>query len=189
VDPKQAELVGLVRRLVDALEASKIPYALGGAIALAAWSEPRATKDVDLTLFVEDSVPDSALDALERAGLDMARDRARSEAKRRGMFVLRAASGYRVDVFVASIPFYRVAEQRRRRVKLADRETYVLDAESLAVFKMLFFRGKDLVDIAKLIELEQLDVEFVRAALVDIVGEDDERIARLDAMAAGQLRI
>ncbi len=46
---KQAELVDVVRALIDALEGAGISYAIGGAIALAAWSEPRATKDVDLT--------------------------------------------------------------------------------------------------------------------------------------------
>jgi hypothetical protein len=186
VHEKQVELVDLVRALIDALEAAQVPYALGGAIALAAWSEPRATKDVDITLFVDDPVPDTALDALEAAGLAVARDIARAEAKRRGMFVLRSPGGYRVDVFVPSIPFYRAAEQRRRRVRLADRDTYVLDPESLAVFKMLFFRAKDLVDIARLVELQPLDAEVVRRALVDVVGEDDARVERWDQLTSKQ---
>jgi hypothetical protein len=182
VHEKQAELVDLVRALIDALDATDIPYAFGGAIALAAWSEPRATKDVDLTLFVSDRVPDTALAALEAAGLHVDREAARVEAEHRGMFVVRSADGYRVDVFVASIPFYRDAEQRRRRVRLADRDTYVLDAESLTVFKMLFFRAKDIVDLARLVEIRPLDVDFVRRSLVDIVGEDDERVRRWDEL-------
>ena len=47
MDPKQSELIGLVRALVDSLEATGLSYAVGGAIA--AWSEPRATKYVDIT--------------------------------------------------------------------------------------------------------------------------------------------
>lgn len=35
---KQAELIDVVASLVDALEATPVPYAIGGAIALAAWS-------------------------------------------------------------------------------------------------------------------------------------------------------
>lgn len=95
-------------------------------------SEHRATKDIDLTLFIDESVPDSALNALEAVGLTVSRETARQEARDRGLFVLRSPADYRVDVFVPSIPFYGVAEQRRRRVRLADRDTYVLDPEILA---------------------------------------------------------
>ena len=42
----------VVHRLLDVLEPSGVPYALGGALALAAWSEPRATADVDLILWL-----------------------------------------------------------------------------------------------------------------------------------------
>lgn len=180
---KHAELLDLVCALIDALEASPIPYAIGGAIALAAWSEPRATKDVDVTLFVPERVPDAAFEALESAGLEVSRDQARRDAEHRGMFVLRSADGYRIDVFLASIPFYEVAERRRKRVRLAGREAYVLDAESLAVFKMLFFRDKDMVDLARLVQLQSLDSAFVRQALVDLVGEGDPRVARWDELA------
>jgi hypothetical protein len=186
VHEKHAELVELVGALIDALEASRIPYAIGGAIALAAWSEPRATKDVDVTLFVPERVPDAAFEALENAGLEVSRDDARRNAEHRGMFVLRSADGYRIDVFVASIPFYEVAERRRKRVRLAGREAYVLDAESLAVFKMLFFRAKDMVDLTRLVELQSLDVAFVRKMLVDMVGEDDPRVARWDELTAAE---
>jgi len=183
VDPKQSELIGLVRALVDSLEAAQLSYAVGGAIALAAWSEPRATKDVDITAFVSDArVGDALFDALVTAGLTVDRELATRDARHRGMFVLRSDDGYRVDVFISSIPFYDVAEARRQRVQLAGRDAWVLDPESLAVFKMLFFRAKDLLDLQRLLEVRELDTGFVRTALVDVVGEDDERIARWDEM-------
>ena len=46
-------LVDVVLELVAKLEQSDVPYALGGAIAYGAWGEPRATRDVDLNLWVE----------------------------------------------------------------------------------------------------------------------------------------
>lgn len=134
---------------------------------------------------MDESVPDAALDALESAGLNLVAETVRSEARARGMFVLRSKTGYRIDVFVASIPFYEEAERRRRRVRLAGRDAWVLDAESLTVFKMLFFRGKDLVDVERLVGLRPLDVDFVRRALVGVVGEDDARVKRWDELTAG----
>ena len=37
-----------VRVVLDALEAAKVKYLIGGAVALAAWGEPRTTRDLDL---------------------------------------------------------------------------------------------------------------------------------------------
>lgn len=50
------------------------------------------------------------------------------------------AGRVRADVFVPSIPFYSVAEQRRVATTIAGRATWVHSAEVLAVFKLLFFR-------------------------------------------------
>jgi hypothetical protein len=44
--------VELARRLADALEAAGVPYALGGALAFNPYGPPRATKDVDINIFL-----------------------------------------------------------------------------------------------------------------------------------------
>ena len=36
-----------VRTVLDALEAANVSYLIGGAVALAAWGEPRTTRDLD----------------------------------------------------------------------------------------------------------------------------------------------
>jgi len=91
-------------------------------------------------------------------------------------------SEYRLDVFVPSVPFYDEALSRRKRVRIAGRDTWVLSPESLAVFKMLFHRPKDLADVGRLLEVQagRLDCDFVRTWLVEMLGEDDERIRQWD---------
>lgn len=179
-------LVGLATRLIDELEDSDLPYALGGALALMVWGEPRTTRDIDLTIFVEER---RFLEAVQFfAARDVVLDEvaALSSARVDGLFAGMSREGYRVDVFVPSIPFYDSARERRRRVVVFEREASVLDAESLCVFKMLFFRSKDLADIERLIALrsalDDFDPIFVRNALIEVVGEDDERIERWDAL-------
>ena len=176
-------LVEVVTSLIEHLESSQIPYAFGGAIALSAWSEPRATTDVDLNLWVNDEQLPAAVGVLRRAGVEIELSEAERGARERGMFAAPHGS-YRVDVFVPSVPFYDEALARRLRVTLAERQTWVLSPESLAVFKMLFFRPKDLVDLARLIEVHRppLDVAFVRGWLVDMVGNKDVRIAKWDEL-------
>jgi hypothetical protein len=174
-------LVDAVASIIDHLERAGIDYAIGGAVSYSAWAEPRATRDIDLNIWVTADRLDRAFDVLTAAGVELDRAAARKDAEDRGMFVGRAGE-YRVDVFVPSVAFYAEALRRRRRVRLAHRDTWVLSAETLAVFKMLFFRPKDLVDVQRLLEIqaEHMDCQFVRRSLVEMLGEDDERIRSWD---------
>jgi hypothetical protein len=183
VHERLESLVDAVTSIIDQLEAAGIGYAFGGAIALSAWSEPRATTDVDLNLWVSDDELPSALSTLKRAGVALDETAAISGARERGMFAGQHGS-YRIDIFVPSVPFYDEALRRKQPVRLADRDTWVLSPESLAVFKMLFFRAKDVVDLARLLEVHrpELDTEFVRGWLIDMVGRSDPRIAKWDEM-------
>lgn len=176
-----ASLVDAVASLVDALEASKIDYALGGAIAYSSWAEPRATRDVDVNLWVGPDRLDEGFATLERAGVVLDRERARAEAVERGMFVGRLGE-YRIDVFVPSVAFYDEALRRRVRTRVAHRDTWVLSAEAIAVFKMLFYRPKDLADVGRLLQIQhgRIDVAFVRRWLVEMLGQSDPRIAAWD---------
>ncbi len=180
-----SSLVGAVGALIDALESEGLPYAFGGAIALSAWSEPRATTDIDLNIWVEDPDIADVVAVLARAGVKVDAGVAAAQADATGMFFGRHGD-YRVDIFVPSIPFYAEAQKRRRRVRLADRDTWVLSAECLTVFKMLFFRPKDIVDVARLLTIAGpgFDRDYVRHWLVETMGEDDVRVARWDKLVA-----
>lgn len=175
----------VARTLADALEAAGIPYAVGGAIAYGLHAPPRATNDVDLNVFVQPHELDPALDALERGGADVDRPAARRSAAERGDFAVRVR-GMRVDVFVPSIPFYDSVRLRVRPTTLLGRPIRILSAEDLVVFKMLFFRGKDVSDVERLalFQGEALDRAYVRGWLVDLVGEGDARVQRWDGIAA-----
>ena len=53
----------------------------------------------------------------------------------------------------------------------------ILSAESLALMKMLLFRGQDKVDVERMVEVNtDLHHARVRAALVELFGEDSERL-------------
>ncbi len=172
----------VVVRLIDVLETSGEAYAFGGALALAAWSEPRATADVDVVLWVEPSRLDEAIALIRSAGIELDAETARAEAIERGAFV-GMAGHVRVDVFIPSIPFYVEAKQRRVRTNVAERATWVHSAEVLTVFKLLFFRPKDLLDVERMLQVQgsAFDRDFVRQALVDML-DDDPRIEEWDML-------
>ena len=54
------------------------------------------------------------------------------------------------------------------------------------MFKLLFFRTKDLLDVERLVAVggAAFDRAYVRRSLVDIVGADDERLPRWDRLVA-----
>jgi hypothetical protein len=175
----------VARQLADALEAAHIPYAIGGALAYAYWGVARGTHDVDLNLFIPPMRMAEALDVMTRAGLTIDVSAAIESAETRG-----DARGYvgdvPVDLFVNSIPFHEEAARRTMEVSLFGNPIRVLSAEDLAVLKLLFFRGKDMVDVERLLVLQGagLDRSYIRSWLVDAVGEEDERVSAWDRLCA-----
>ncbi len=182
----QGNLVSVVRTLITVLEASGEVYAFGGALALSAWSEPRATADVDIILWVDPHRFVDAVDLMIKAGAVLSKEAAVAQAETQGMFVGRVGQ-VRVDVFVPSIPFYEIAAKLRARTEILGIETWVHSAEVLAVFKMLFFRPKDLLDVERMLHVQgaNLNRAFVRKHLVAMLSQDP-RIDRWDEMCHRQ---
>jgi hypothetical protein len=174
--------------LAAAFEVHGVSYAIGGALAYGLWAIPRATLDVDVNVFVDETALEPVALALESLGVAIDRTQAALEAAREGMFIVRLG-GYRIDIFTASIPFCHEAERTRVQVAVGDQRPWFLSAEALSVFKMLFFRPKDVVDLERLIAVrgEALDARYVRAQLVDLVGEADVRIERWDQLTGHAL--
>jgi hypothetical protein len=178
-DPLEAAL-----RIAAALEAAGISYALGGALAYGLWAVPRATVDVDVNVFVADRELQRVFEALAALGIPIDPQEARTQNARQGMFVTRWGL-YRLDVFTPSIDFSWEAERTRVRHAIGDARVWILSAESIAVFKLLFFRGKDLVDLERLVAVRaELDLAYVRARVAAMMGEGDERVRAWDRIAA-----
>lgn len=93
----------VVLRLIDVLGESGFTYAFGGALALAAWSEPRATADVDVILWIEAAELEQAVDLMHKAHVQVDLDAARAQVAAQGMFA-GMATDVRVNVFVPTPP-------------------------------------------------------------------------------------
>lgn len=174
------------QRIADALESAGLSYAIGGALALAVAGVPRGTADVGVNVFVPEAEVARVIDVLRELGVEIDPGSALERARRDGMFVGRW-DGMRIDVFPPSIPFAHEAEKTRVSVTDATGWTgWFLSAEALTVFKLLFFRGKDVVDLERLVAVSRsgLDHAYVRRWIVAMMGEDDERVRRWDDIVA-----
>jgi len=168
-------------QLAKKLESLGQEYALGGAIALGYWGTPRGTVDVDLTIYLPPEQPSQCVSLLRDIGCTVSAAEATESLREHG-FCRVTFFGTRVDVFLPIIPFYKEARRRRKRLELASQPIMVWDAESLVVFKMMFFRRKDLADVEEVLRTQdaQFDRLWVREQLIDMYGKRDPRLAAWD---------
>ena len=177
------EAAAVAAKLAEQLEARGQEYALGGAIALGYWGVPRGTVDVDVTVFLPPERPSDCVWLLQEIGCEFSAAAAANSLREHGL--CRATfAGLDVDVFVPLVPFYGTARARRKRVELAGRPVLVWDAESLAVFKLMFFRRKDLADVEQILATQGpvFDRPWVREQLVAMYGLRDPRLAAWDEL-------
>jgi hypothetical protein len=179
-------LVEKIGALADAFTAADVPHAFGGALALAyATEEPRGTRDIDVNVFVESSQVDAVFAALPPEVTRTERD---VETVRRDEQVRLFWDDTPVDLFFSAGPVHHTAARRTRRVDLSGKPIAVLAPEDLTVFKMLFDRSKDWVDIEAMLESGTVDVEAALASVTPLLGDDDriERLRHLAERLGGQ---
>ncbi|HID78437.1 MAG TPA: hypothetical protein EYP56_20910 [Planctomycetaceae bacterium] len=175
----------VAEQLAAALDAEGYDYAFGGAISLGYWGQPRGTVDVDLTLFLAPDKPSECVRCLQQIGCDL--DAAASVGSLQELGFCRVFyRGVPVDVFLPIAPFYEVARERRKKVYIGRTVVVIWDAESLAVFKMVFFRRKDLADVEQILRCQRptLDRGWIRTQLIDMFGQRDPRVAEWGRLVA-----
>ena len=84
----------------------------------------------------------------------------------------------------AVIPFYDDARRRRRQVELGTQRIMIWDAETLVVFKLMFFRRKDIADVEQIMRVQgtALDRDWIRQHLENIYGRRDPRVSQWDEL-------
>jgi hypothetical protein len=169
--------------LARALDRARIPHAFGGAIALAFAAEPRATVDIDVNLFVPVSRADDVLEVLRSLGVSLDETGIGERLSRDEQIRLRW-TGTWLDLFFSYSPLHDSCHERARTVRVLGQEIRVLSAEDLAVFKVLFDRPKDWLDVEAILRTrgERFDAAYVERWVEAVAGADDPRAARLRAL-------
>jgi hypothetical protein len=182
-------VIGVADRMLavhDALRAAGLPHAIGGAIALGYCTlEARGTQDVDVNVFVAPSRTREVLAALPDGVRVTARD---LEVAERDGQVRLLWDATPIDVFFSVLPFHDEVERNIRHVSFGDRTIPVLDCTGLAVFKAMFARPRDWVDLEAMVEARSLDVDEAMRWVREMVGDDPrvERLAELRALRRSQ---
>lgn len=87
-----------------------------------------------------------------------------------------------VDLFFDYAPLHAQAARGSRVVPFAGTQIRVLGPVELVLFKALVDRPKDWVDIEAVVEAGVVPLQGVREGLVALLGVDDPRVGRWDAL-------
>jgi hypothetical protein len=174
-------IVDQVIELHQAFDASDLPHAFGGALALA-WCTQRArgTIDIDLNVFVDTSHSAEVLRSLPE-GLQHS-DRDLAVLKSGGQVRLQW-DGTPIDLFLSTTDFHREVATRARVESFGGLMVPFLSCSDLAVFKVYFNRSRDWVDVEEMLAIGTLDVPRTLAVITTYLGHDDERVGRLANLA------
>ncbi|MBI3551494.1 MAG: nucleotidyltransferase [Elusimicrobia bacterium] len=171
-------LTDAVRRLAAALDEEKVPYMIIGGIANLIWGRPRATFDVDVTVWAAER---------ETALLQRLCSRFQPRVPDPVAFVRDtrvlplAVEGVPVDAVFGQLPYEERAIGRARRVELEGIEFRVCSPEDLVVHKIISERAKDKDDARELIRARRAELD--RAYLDPIVRGLSQDLARPEIWA------
>ena len=175
--------------LTGALEEAGIPYAIGGAIALGYYAEPRATKDIDVNIFLGEDEAERVLQVILDVGGQFGLEQMLARVQREGQVRLPWDPSPEIDLFFSTVPFHEDCRRRARRLPLDGGEITVLSAEDLAICKIAFNRAKDWTDLWQMIATqgEAFDIEYVRRWLRAMFGAQSLELQKFEAVLTGEL--
>ena len=150
---KPETLDDVLRRVLDIVEALRIPYLLIGGLAVGVVGEARMTQDVDLIVVLPIRRLSVFAKRAQAWGFLIA-EASLKEARMTGAVRLRWGD-FHVDVIFASTAFERSAFARKLSVTLAGRTVYVPSPEDLILLKLVPGREKDLFDVKGIIVRHQ----------------------------------
>jgi hypothetical protein len=123
------------------------PFCYIGGVALQHWGEPRATRDLDLTVFTGFGGEPAVVDGLLAFYAGRRAD-ARAFALRHRVLLLTTPAGVGVDVALGALPFEAEMIARAREVEFEPGVTLrICSAEDLFVLKAFADRLQDRADV------------------------------------------
>lgn len=164
----------------EALSRARVPHALGGALALAYYAEPRATIDIDVNVFVAPAEHERVSGVLIPLGVEPRDQIAAVERDGQARWWWGRTP---VDLFFSNDAIHDAMRDATRRVPFGDVQIPVLAPEHLAVCKAAFARPKDWIDIEQMIAVaDGFDTAEAARWLERMFGAQDPRTARFASL-------
>jgi predicted nucleotidyltransferase len=165
---KSMPLTQLFKNLKTALESLGLQWQIIGAQALLAHGVPRATQDVDVSVFIGSTTIEQILNELKKSGI-VAREKVSEQLafQQRVLLLVHTDSGTPIDLVLAGVGLEEEFLSRSSLKQLENVQIPVAHVNDLIVMKMLAQREKDIEDVRLLLRsgVREIDFELIRVQL------------------------
>lgn len=162
-----------LRALSAHLEERRLPYMIIGGVANLAWGMPRATFDIDVTVWAPAGSEPALIRALGAAFKALPAEPEKFALETRVLPL--EVEGITVDLILGQLPYEEQAIRRARLIDMEGIRVRICAPEDLIVHKILSERPKDLSDVRGIVRAQgkALDREYldplVRGLAADLV--------------------
>ena len=162
-------------RVVGALEQSKIPYMVTGAVVSSLQGEPRATHDIDIVVEIDPFKVKTLMDAFPEPDFFLQESAIRQAIEQHSMFnLLFIEEGLKVDFWILqNEPYDRERFRRRYTESFTGIDIAVSTPEDTILSKLLWAKKiggseKQFTDALRVYEVQysKLDLEYLRKWVV-----------------------
>jgi hypothetical protein len=167
-----ADITEFLKLVLEALEAAKVDYLIGGAVAEWAWGEPRATQDLDFVIDLPVKAANKLSKELEKRHMlvpaEIMLDTIMEDRADIPINAIHIYTGFKADLYLVreGDELRQTAFQRRRRVDYGPGigEVYVHSPEDLILYKLIYLgisgQPKHSRDIAAILLSRKEELEF-----------------------------
>lgn len=157
-------LTDLLVQVSDAFQAHRLRFLVIGGMAVAAWVEPRLTRDIDIVVLARKRDTQRLKRALLECGARVTALEMRLLFEKR--FIRLKAGQERLDVHVVSSALDQAALARALTGHYRGRAIEVASPEDLILYKLLAWRPHDQVDVGRLLhEVRDLNLAYIESML------------------------
>ncbi len=159
-------ILDLLKRVCKSLDENKFPYMISGSIAMNLYSIPRMTMDIDIVVELSLKRIDEFTDLFPDSYFN--RTTIRNEIKRKGIFnIIDHKTGFKIDFIIRKdTEYYRLAFNRRKRIKELEMELWVISLEDLIIAKIIWIQEyqseKQILDIENLLLNPDKDIIYIK---------------------------
>jgi hypothetical protein len=151
------------------LKQRNIPYMVIGGMANAVWGEPRATLDIDVTIWVEDDEIQNLIKSLTPV-FKLLPENPREFISKTRVLPIATQDNTRIDLLFGMLPFEETAISRAIEKDIQGTSVRFCTAEDLILHKIISDREKDLRDAENIIarQKNKLDIAYLEPRIKEL---------------------
>ncbi len=157
----------LLRNIIQILEDLQIQYMLSGSLAFNLYAIPRATRDIDMVVELQEKSVKQFINAI-KDDFYYHEPTIKGEIKRTGMFnIIHLKSGFKVDFIVRTNHSFEIQKfKRRKQIEYFGTKIWVITLEDLILSKLMWIQQLESEiqkrDIESLLENRNIDMDYVK---------------------------